>query len=152
MHTMSHSAAMLAKDKMPGAAEFTAAAHDSRGAEPGHSLSNVAADNVATHLDHCSRKLVTKYNRWAITQRIMQYVNIRTTDSAVRHLDLYLVVTAFRFSDLHDLHVSITGCEFHEGFHPSAPNQTDVTKSLCEFQIRMARGSFRLRRMTVPGQ
>jgi hypothetical protein len=116
MHTMSHSAAMLAKDKMPGAAEFTAAAHDSRGAEPGHSLSNVAADNVATHLDHCSRKLVTKYNRWAITQRIMQYVNIRTTDSAVRHLDLYLVVTALRFFDIHPSTFPSPGATFMRAF------------------------------------
>jgi hypothetical protein len=88
------------------------------GAEASHSLpyGGVVVD-VAAHLHHGSRKLMPENDRGIIAKRIVKNVDVGSANSAIRNLELNLVVSATRFLNFAYIDIPFATRVLDQSFH-----------------------------------
>jgi hypothetical protein len=114
---MTHTAAILAKDKVPGAAILAFTAGDSRCSQHRHPLSTSHSGNVSAHLDHCAGELMAENHGGKIAVGVVHDVDIGSANAAKRNLHLDLVVSAWRLHHIQNVEVAISGSMLYECFH-----------------------------------
>jgi hypothetical protein len=114
---VSHASAVGTENKISRAAVLALAAGNGCGAQTRYSLSHCGIDDVPAHLNHRAGKLMSQDHRGIITKRIVKNMDIRSTDSTVGNLKLYLVLSATRLLNFPYIDVSFPTRILNQSFH-----------------------------------
>jgi hypothetical protein len=115
---MTHAPPIGAKDEVSREAVLALTAGNCSRAKACNSLPDrgVVID-VAPHLDHGAGKFMSQDYRGIIAKRIVKNVDIRTAESAISDLQLYLVVAATRFLNFAYIDVPFATRILDQSFH-----------------------------------
>jgi hypothetical protein len=115
---VTHAPAIGAKDEISRAAVLALTTGNRSGAQTGNSLpQGRVVVYVPAHLNHCARKLMPENYRGVIAKRIVKNVNIRSAESTIGDLELYLVVSATGFLYLTYVNIPFATCILDQSFH-----------------------------------
>ena len=118
IHPVPHAPAIGAKDEVSRAAVLALATGNGGGAQACDSFSQrgVVVD-VPAHLHHRAGKLMPQNDRGIVAKRIVKNMEIRSADSTIGDLQLYLVVSATRFLNFPYIDVPFATRVLDQSFH-----------------------------------
>ena len=115
---VAHTSALGAEDEIARKTVSTTAAANSGCAEAGNDVSEASATTGEfPHLNDATGKFVAENDRRIVAKRVVKHVKVGAADSAIRDLELDLVVTAAWFFNIANVDVPITRGIFYKRFH-----------------------------------